>query len=148
MDNRVNLIRFEIPGEPGAKARPKFSTQGGFVRAITPEKTVNYETLVKLAFQEQCPGVYFDHDKALGMWVYARRSTPKSASKRKTARMVGGDIRPGKKPDYDNIGKIVSDALNGIAYKDDAQIVDGRTIKLYSAIPSVVVEIWEEGENG
>lgn len=148
MASRPNLVRFEIPGEPGAKARPKFSTQGGFVRAITPEKTVNYETLVKLEFQSQCPGVFFDHDKALGMLVYARRSTPKSASKRKVDQMIRGIIRPGKKPDYDNIGKIISDALNGIAYKDDAQIVDGRTIKLYSAIPSVVVEIWEEGANG
>ena len=44
-----------IPGEPVAKGRPKFSTRGGFVKAITPEKTANYETLVKLAFKQECP---------------------------------------------------------------------------------------------
>ena len=46
---------FVIPGEPVAKGRPKFSTRGGFVKAITPEKTANYETLVKLAFKQECP---------------------------------------------------------------------------------------------
>ncbi len=62
--------------------------------------------------------------------------------------MLEGLIHPGKTPDWDNIGKIICDALNGIAYRDDSHIVDGRTIKKYSDQPRVEVEIWEEGVNG
>ena len=52
-------------------------------------------------------------------------------------------IRPMKKPDFDNIGKIVCDALNDIAYHDDAQIVDAQVRKFFSDDPKVVVTIQE-----
>ena len=55
--------------------------------------------------------------------------------------MVAGDIRPTKTPDYDNIGKIISDALNGVAYRDDAQIVEANISKYYSNLPRVEVMI-------
>lgn len=41
------MFNFTIPGEPKGKGRPKFSTKGGYARAITPEATANYENLVK-----------------------------------------------------------------------------------------------------
>ncbi|WP_332834903.1 RusA family crossover junction endodeoxyribonuclease [Clostridium perfringens] len=40
--------------------------------------------------------------------------------------------KPTKKPDVDNIAKIILDSLNGVAYKDDSQIVDIRIIKKYT----------------
>ncbi|XZN30187.1 RusA family crossover junction endodeoxyribonuclease [Clostridium perfringens] len=40
--------------------------------------------------------------------------------------------KPTKKPDVDNIAKIILDSLNGVAYKDDSQIVDLRIIKSYT----------------
>ena len=52
-----------------------------------------------------------------------------------------GKERPTRKPDFDNIGKIICDALNGIAYRDDAQIVDALVRKFYSDTPRVIVEI-------
>jgi len=45
------------------------------------------------------------------------------------------------KPDWDNIGKLVSDALNGIAYIDDKQIVDSSTKKIYGNGNAVVVTV-------
>ena len=55
--------------------------------------------------------------------------------------MLAGRIRPTVKPDWDNIGKIYSDALNNIIYPDDKQIVTGITHKLYSETPRVVIDI-------
>ena len=55
--------------------------------------------------------------------------------------MIDRLIRPTRKPDFDNIGKVICDALNGIAYRDDAQIVDALVRKFYSDIPRVIVEI-------
>ena len=40
-------------------------------------------------------------------------------------------FRPAKRPDFDNIGKIIADALNGVAYRDDAQIVEAKLVKIY-----------------
>ena len=55
--------------------------------------------------------------------------------------MIDRLIRPTRKPDFDNIGKVICDALNGIAYRDDAQIVDALVRKFYSDTPRVIVEI-------
>lgn len=59
--------------------------------------------------------------------------------------MLDRKIRPTKKPDWDNIGKIICDSLNGVAYRDDAQIVDSMVRKFYSETPRVVVSIREIG---
>lgn len=134
-------MRFTIPGEPCGKCRPRVVHNGNFSRAYTPEKTVNYETLAKLEFQRQCGG-YID-GVAVRMEIIARFSIPKSTSKRKARAMEAGEIYPAKKPDCDNIIKIVCDALNGIAYKDDAQIIAVSLEKRYAQIPGVDVRIME-----
>lgn len=141
---------FVIPGEPVAKGRPKFSTRGGFVKAITPEKTANYETLVKLAFKQECPEAeIFEKSVPLTIHVIAYFSIPKSVSRKKAQDMQNGYIRPTKKPDCDNIGKIICDALNGIAFHDDSQIVELTVNKYYSNAPEVRVSIeeWDDGRN-
>ena len=135
-------MKFTIPGEPCGKARPRVVRNGNFSRAYTPEKTVNYETLVKLEYQRQCGDAYIS-EGGIHMSITARFAIPKSASKRKAQAMLDGVIRPTKKPDCDNIIKIVCDALNGIAYKDDAQIVSVSIEKRYSVMPSVEVALQE-----
>lgn len=44
---------------------------------------------------------------------------------------------------YDNIIKIICDGLNGIAWKDDAQVVEVSATKTYAEFPSVTVYIEE-----
>ena len=73
--------------------------------------------------------------------IEAYFSVPKSASKKKRAAMLTGDIRPTKKPDMDNILKTVADALNGIAYRDDSQIVRAIVDKYYDTAPRLIVTI-------
>lgn len=134
-------MNFTIPGEPQGKARPRVVRTGGVSRAYTPEKTVNYENYVKLEFQRQC-GVPFVMGP-LSVEIVACFGVPASASKKKTAAMLAGQVLPTKKPDCDNIIKIICDALNGLAYKDDAQIVHVSIRKKYAAIPHVDVSITE-----
>ena len=57
--------------------------------------------------------------------------------------MLKDEIRPTVKPDWDNIGKLISDALNGVAYADDKDIVFGAVQKAYSSKPRTVVTLWE-----
>mgnify|MGYP001061340745 CR=1 FL=1 len=146
--NEPRKVKFIILGEPNGKGRPKFDTRGPYVRAVTPKKTANYEAFVKMEYQAQCDGFMFSRDAALGMLVTAYKPIPKSTSKKKRVLMLGDIIRPTKKPDWDNVGKIVCDALNKIAFCDDTQIVDGRVIKRYAEQPRVEVEIWQLGIGG
>ena len=81
----------------------------------------------------------------LGLRIY--RSIPKSWSKKKRERADAGAIRPVTKPDISNILKGVEDALNGLWYHDDSQIVEyGEMGKWYSARPriEITMELIEE----
>ena len=60
--------------------------------------------------------------------------------------MEAGLIRPTKRPDVDNVLKIVCDALNKIVYDDDACIVDAQVRKYYSANPRVEISIEEAAD--
>ena len=141
-------MRFVIPGPPQGKGRPRFSTYGGAVRTHTPQKTVAYENLVKLEYERQCNGRRFADDSLLSVEIVAFFSMPKNVSKVKRAAMLEGKIRPTKKPDVDNIAKIICDSLNGIAYHDDKQIVKLIVYKYYASIPRVTVCISEVEKDG
>lgn len=134
-------VKFTIPGEPMGKQRPKFSRRGNYVHTYTPDKTVSYENLVKLEFERQCNTFPFPKGIELEMCIEAYFSIPKSTSKKKTAQMLDKYIRPTKKPDADNIIKIIADSLNGIAYYDDSQIVSCKCDKYYGSQPCVKVFI-------
>lgn len=117
-----------IPGKLVSKQRPKFSRKNGIMRTYTPEKTVNYENWVKMCWmnsgQEKMQGNII-------AVIVARFMIPQSFSKKKRNEL---NEKPcPKKPDCDNIAKSILDALNGIAYDDDAQIVELSVSKVYSA---------------
>ena len=135
-------MKFTIYGNPVSKGRPRFSRRGNF--AYTDEKTVSYENLVKLSFLEQIEDKmkYLTEDKKeLKAVITAYYSIPKSTSNKKRELMIAKKIRPTKKPDLDNISKIILDSLNGLAYKDDSQIVTLELKKYYGEQPRVEVEL-------
>lgn len=135
------MITFVIYGEPQGKGRPKFTMTG---HAYTPERTKSYEAEIVASFRREFPDfVRWENGVPLRVRIKAVYGVPVSDSKAKRERKLTGAIRPTKKPDADNVEKIVLDAINGIAWKDDAQVVDLRTTKVYGAVPRVEVEIDE-----
>ena len=152
MSNEVFLI---ILGEPMGKQRPKFSTANGFVKTYTPEKTQSYENLVKYAYQEKYGEMVFRPHSQIKAHIIAYYGIPKGHYKfhkrtntieldRIGRDMLGGYIRPTKKPDTDNIAKICLDSLNGIAYPDDSQIVELTVEKWYAKEPKVEIILVSE----
>ena len=133
-------VKFTVLGEPRGKQRPRVTRKGN---TYTPAETVQYENLVGMEYRRQCGDYRFPDDAALDMRIMAYYAIPKSASKKKRQEMLEHRIRPLKKSDWDNVGKIIADSLNEIAYKDDVQIVDGQVRKFYSSEPRVVVTIQE-----
>ena len=137
-------VEFVIVGEPCGKGRPRFATVNGHAMAYTPKETANYENLVKVSYRMKYGLQRFGDTAPLLMYVKAYYSIPKSTSKKNRQLMLDRKIRPTKKPDWDNIGKIVADSLNGVAYRDDAQVVDAFVRKYYSDEPRVEVTITDD----
>jgi len=144
----TNMIRFTVPGNPVGKGRARTCSSKftGKVHSFTPGKTVSYENLVKILATEASAQYYAS--EPLTLCVTAYYEIPKSTSKKNVALMLAGNMRPIKKPDLDNIIKIVADALNGVCYHDDSQFVVVIAEKYYAEIARVEVEIGGVGEDG
>lgn len=134
-------VIFTIPGEPKGKGRPRFARRGSYVQTYTPDSTAAYEEKVKRCYYQQCRSHNFGSDEMLQVHILAKYPIAKSVSQKKRGMMLAHRLRPTVKPDADNIIKIVCDALNGIAYGDDKQIVDAHFHKIYSTEPGVQVMI-------
>lgn len=126
-------VKFEIPGEPCGKGRPRFKRTDRGVRTYTPAKTADYELFTKLAFKSACSPSFSDNEY-IRVKIKAFFKIPKDTTKENRFLMLDGVIRPSKKPDADNIAKIICDALNKTAYRDDSQIVELTVEKYYSDI--------------
>lgn len=139
------VIEFTIPGEPKGKGRPRLGRSG---HAYTPHDTATYENLVKVCFMQEFPNhAVIPAGVPVSVGIRAYYPIPKSTSKRNRLAIAMGHLLPLKKPDLDNIMKIVCDALNGIAWHDDSQIVYALVAKYYGAEPKVTVRIkWDESD--
>lgn len=136
------MVIFTVPGEPKGKARPRITRYGNY----TPQKTKDYEALVAQAYlavaSDKDKRAIWDDDLCIN--IVARFGVPKSASKAVKKAIYDKQVIPTKKPDIDNIAKIIMDGLNGTAYKDDKQICELRVTKEYvveGMQPHVVVFI-------
>ena len=139
-------IAFEIPGKATPKARGRtVRPKSGKVRTYTPDPTVNYEKLVRYTYWQKYMRTKFPDDAALSMEVLVFHPIPKRTSLRKQELMKAEKLRPTVKPDLTNIAKSIEDALNGLAYRDDSQIVESHIRKYYSDVPRVYVEITQIG---
>ena len=126
-------MTFTIPGDPIGKERPRVANG----HAYTPAKTKAYEDKVRWCFK-QAKGKLIDGPVAVAITAYY--SIPKKTPKAAREAMESGARLPMKKPDADNIAKAICDALNGIAYKDDSQIVALLVFKRFGE-PRVEVNI-------
>ncbi len=139
------MIELFIPGEPQGKQRARvfpIKTKAGVIvhRGVTPERTANYEALVKQMFVSAYPG-FVPLEGPLSLGLEARLLIPRSASKKAQALMAAGELLPEKRPDVDNLMKTVADALEGLAFRNDSQIVDARVRKVWSLTPGMRVRL-------
>ena len=130
-NNESKLFTFTVPGKPQGKARAR-TFYNNKMSSVTPETTVLYENLIKTCFQQKYGQERFTDDEYVSARILAFFEPPKSISKKKRADMLERRIWPAKKPDSDNIAKVVLDALNGIAYHDDTQVISLTVAKVYS----------------
>jgi Holliday junction resolvase RusA-like endonuclease len=134
---------FTIPGDPMGQQRPRFKRMGKFVKTYDPPESKAYKArviqLARAAGVRQMIGPV-----RLAIDAYLPR--PKRLCRKIDP--LGAIPVESSTPDWDNIGKIISDALSkGLAYKDDSQVWYGTVRKWYHAkdgLPRVEVTLSAE----
>lgn len=138
-------IEFEVPGVMG-KMRARTVRRGSFTTSYTPKQDVNYENLVKTLYLNKSNGLMWNDKEPIEVHIVAYFDIPRSYSKKKSKEAIEHQMFPCKKPDADNIAKIILDGLNGVAYHDDAQIVLLTVLKVFhNDLPKVKVTIRDMG---
>lgn len=133
----LGRLAFVVDGEPIAKGRAR-STRSG--HHYTPKKTQEAEAHVRYIAQSTIglSGYVVQQDVPLAMSCCFMLTKPKSGPNAKRADGEGCT----KKPDLDNLVKLVKDALNGVAYDDDSCITALHATKAWADVPSTIVTIW------
>lgn len=134
-----------IPGDAVPQGRPRVVRIGGRTIAYDPPKSKAYKALVRQCAAQNAPKEPLDGAVTLDVRIY--RSVPKSWNKKKRDAALAGVIQPTTKPDVSNVVKGIEDALNGIWYKDDSQIVHEYSMKQYAREPGVIVKMQGDYED-
>jgi len=140
----MTAIEFTVPGQPQGKGRPRIGRVAEHVRMFTPEKTVKYESVVALFAHQAMQGrplLAGPVEVAMEMVLTIPASWPRV----RRERAENGAIFPTTKPDIDNTVKAIFDAINGVVWGDDVQVVSLTARKTYGASPCVCVVVQPVG---
>lgn len=131
--------KFTVYGDPRGKGRPRFSFRSG--HAYTDKATAEYEAKIRKMWRSE--NLYRIPFQPTTIIINAFFRVPKSIPKKSREALFDTDYL--KKPDCDNIAKVVLDALNLLAYEDDRQIncllVHKRYVKSDADEPRIEIQI-------
>jgi len=127
---------FTVKGQPKGKGRPRFTKNG---HVYTPESTRIYEEEIKLRYKEKFKDEMLDGNIAVE--VFINKKPASYLGIKKYNKLLGKYCNI--KPDTDKVVKAVLDALNGVAYADDKNVVEIYAVKKYASESSVVVRLYE-----
>ncbi len=135
-------IHFQVEGDPKGKGRPRFSRVGNFTKVYTDKQTLTYEAMIS-TFAKQAMGGTEPLKAPVSVFLYVRLPIPQSYPKKRREACLSGAEKPCKKPDIDNIAKTYLDAMNGVIFVDDTQVIDLHVKKLYATDSGVDVMVME-----
>lgn len=127
-----------FPIDPVSKGRPRFTRTG---HTYTPKKTADFERSIAKIYTEEHGELFVG---PIEVKIIFQMPIPRSYPKRAIQQAQEGTLKHTKKPDLDNLGKAVLDALNGIAFTDDSHITKLTLVKRYSLYPGIRMEIKED----
>ena len=132
------VVEFVIPGRlRGKKRAGRHYVGGNVVQSFNPPETRSAEGVVRWYAAQATRGQVPVMTGPVRVSIYAWHIPPKSwsAKKRHQTIYVTG------KPDVDNQQKLIFDALNGVVWRDDAQIADVHFVRKYTETEQERVEI-------
>ncbi|WP_025193603.1 RusA family crossover junction endodeoxyribonuclease, partial [Enterococcus faecalis] len=115
-------MKITIPITPKPQSRPRFARRGKYVQTYEDSTTKAYKQQVKACLRKVKPKLIEKGPIMAHVTFYVQ--APKSALSNKQKRL---DVKLerkycDKRPDLDNYFKAVTDAAEGILYKNDGQI--------------------------
>lgn len=134
------MIRFTVPGHPHAQGRPRFARFKNFVRTYEDQESTDFKS--RVAFFAKKSGVEILAEVSIALEIDIYLTRPKKYYSKK---YPPSSILCWSRPDTDNFIKGISDALNGIAYSDDAQVSVIKARKMFHEIggsPRVEISIY------
>lgn len=134
------MIKIWVGGKPQAWQRVKRGRNG---QAYVPKATKAYEELVAWRASDAMTGKAVTPNP-VAMQLTFVMPIPKSWTKAKQRDAAAGLVAPTGRPDLSNLIKGVEDALNGIVYKDDSQIVVSQVEKRYGHQAGVEILVEED----
>ena len=146
MSTKQQQITVWVEGEPRGKGRPRFGrTYSGTPCTYTDGRTRAEEERIRLLSMASRPPVPLVGP--LYLVVVARMPVPQSFSATRRAQALQGRLHPTGRPDVDNVAKLVLDALNGLYWRDDAQIVEMAASKAYGLTPGLQITVGVRSED-
>lgn len=134
-------MKFVVHGKVQGKQRARtfYNSKIGKMQSVTPEKTKSYEDLIRWSYK--AAGGKFLGDAPITLDIFAVYDIPSSWSNKKRIQATEGILLPLVKVDVDNCAKEVLDALNGVAFSDDKQVVDLHICKRYGDNPRLEITV-------
>ncbi|MFC0232723.1 RusA family crossover junction endodeoxyribonuclease [Vagococcus entomophilus] len=141
-------MKYIIKTLPKPQSRPRFSRHGTSVRTYEKSDMKAYKRNVQLQLMISKPKLIDKGPIYVNIVFYVYPPKTVVSSKTKRSKVEQELVYCDKKPDLDNYFKAITDAAEGILYKNDGQIAAISTQKLYSFKPRVELEIDFLNERG
>lgn len=140
------ILQLLIEGAPQGKGRPRSRIvrprgKSMFIQVYPDPDSAKTEEMISIQARIAMRGIPIITGAAK-LEVLCMFAVPKSWPQRDRIDALAGDLRPLVKPDWDNLGKLVSDAFNEIVWKDDSQVVDAHVQKFYGERAFTHVEVY------
>ena len=131
--NGFLLYIFEVFGTPKPQKQTQFSRKGAYDPSFRDKKQIIWQ-IKPYAPKEPLLG-------AVSVDILFIMPMPVFVSKTKKKQMLDQEVYPHKRPDLDNMGYLVTNAMKELVYKDDSQIVDLTMRKRYGEQPKIVIKV-------
>lgn len=145
------MLKFVFQGEPKAVQSARFYKAGDFIRSYQPKDVRDWKSYIRLSALQQVEriGDFKAFNDGVAVSIDFVFSPLKSWPKCKIKQLEDG-VRFYKttRPDLsDNLMKGLIDALTGLIWHDDAQIVRIDSRKYYGPTPQIVLVAWDYNED-
>lgn len=137
-----------VLGDPKAQGRPRATKMGKFIHIYDDPKSKKAKDRLCDIIESKAPEQLLDCPLQVDLWFYMPRPKGHYGTGRNEGKLK--DWAPTmhtKKPDIDNLRKLVMDAMTGIFWRDDSLVCKGFTVKEYSEKPRTKICIKTLGLN-
>lgn len=136
------MFIFEVTGKPVPQKQTQFNRFSGHAYDPSSKDKEFIQWQIK-PFAPQTPLLT---PIELDIWFYL--PIPEATSGIRRRQMLNQVIHHTKRPDVDNLGYLVTNALKQIVYADDSQITDLHLHKRFGEVPKTAIKVRaiEEGQ--